>query len=87
VNSAEENRGLDGNPLFRALYGMEKVTLNELKVILKVSAQAEQSDAVNKTTVESTAEDDDFQEAKRGKRRISNNTSHSQEFGYKSPSF
>jgi hypothetical protein len=43
--------------------------------ILKVSAQAGQSDAVNKTSVESTAQDDDFQELKRYKRHISNDIS------------
>jgi hypothetical protein len=37
---------LGGNPLFSALYGMYTVTLNELKVVLKVSAQAGQRDRV-----------------------------------------
>jgi hypothetical protein len=46
-----------------------------LKAVLKVSAQAGQGGAANKTPVESTAQDDDFQEAKRHKRRISNDTS------------
>jgi hypothetical protein len=60
VNSAEENRAnickaQDGKLLFGALSGMHTVTLNELKGILKVSAQAGQSDVVNKTSVESTA--------------------------------
>jgi hypothetical protein len=54
---------------------MYTVTLNELKAILNVSAEAEQSGVVNKTSVESTAHDDDFQEAKTRKRHISNNTS------------
>jgi hypothetical protein len=54
VNNAEENRqnfheGLDGKLLFSALYGMYMVTVNELKAILKVSAQEGQSAAVNKT--------------------------------------
>jgi hypothetical protein len=49
--------------------------LNELKAILKVSAQAGQSVTVNKTSVESTAEYDDFREVKRRKRHIFNNTS------------
>jgi hypothetical protein len=52
------------------------VTLNELKAVLKVSIQKGQSGAVDKTSVESTAQDDDFQEVKRCKRHISNNTSH-----------
>jgi hypothetical protein len=44
VKSAEENRanickGVNGKPLFRALYGMYTVTLNELKTVFKVSAQ------------------------------------------------
>jgi hypothetical protein len=47
-----------------ALYGMYRVTLNELKTILKVSAQAGQKCALNKTSVESTAQDNDFQEVK-----------------------
>jgi hypothetical protein len=47
----------------------------ELKAVLKVGEQDEQSDAVNKTSMESTAQDDDFQEVKRRKRRIPNNTS------------
>jgi hypothetical protein len=50
-------------------------TLNELKIAMKVSAQAEQSDAVNNTSVQSTTQDDDFQKVKRCKRHISNNTS------------
>jgi hypothetical protein len=63
VNSVEENRanfckGLDGMPLFSALYGMYMVILNELKSILKVSAQTGQSGAVNKISVESMAHDD-----------------------------
>jgi hypothetical protein len=40
---------------------MYAVTLSEQKAVLKVSAQAGQSGAVNKTSVESTAQDDDFQ--------------------------
>jgi hypothetical protein len=43
---------------------MYAVTLNELKAILKVSAQAGQSGEVSKTSVESLAQDDDFQEVK-----------------------
>jgi hypothetical protein len=53
---------------------MYAVTLNELKAIPKVSAQAGESGAVNKTSVESTAQED-FQEIKRRKGYISNNTS------------
>jgi hypothetical protein len=70
VNSAENRvtfcKALDGRPLFGPLYGMYAVTLNELKAVLKVSAR---------TSVESTAQDDDFQEVKRRRRHISNNTS------------
>jgi hypothetical protein len=36
-NRANSCRGLDGKPLFSALYGMYTVTLNELKTILKAS--------------------------------------------------
>jgi hypothetical protein len=36
--------------------------------VLKVSAQEDQSGAVNKTSVESLTQDDDFQEVKRRKR-------------------
>jgi hypothetical protein len=39
---------------------MYAVTLNELKAVLKVSAQAEQSGVTNKTSVESSAHDIDF---------------------------
>jgi hypothetical protein len=58
VKSAEENRANfcklpDGKPLFSAFCGMYTVTLNELKAVLKVSAQAGQSGGVNKTPVES----------------------------------
>jgi hypothetical protein len=53
---------------------MYAVTLNELKVIVKVSTHAGQSGAVNKTSVESTVQDDDFQEVKRRTRHTSNNT-------------
>jgi hypothetical protein len=43
VDSVKEKRanickGLDGKPLFRALYDIYTVTLNELKAILTVSA-------------------------------------------------
>jgi hypothetical protein len=45
LSSAEENRAnvckiLEGKPLFSALYGIYTVTLNELKAVLKVNAQA-----------------------------------------------
>jgi hypothetical protein len=78
VNS-KENRAnfckfLDGKPIFSALYGMYTVTLNELKAVLKVSAQAGRS-GVNKTSVESTAQDDDVRKVNRRKRHISNDTS------------
>jgi aryl-phospho-beta-D-glucosidase BglC (GH1 family) len=53
VDSAENRvnfcTGLDGKPLFSTLYGVYTVTLNELKAIFKVNAQARQSGAVNKT--------------------------------------
>jgi hypothetical protein len=62
-------------PLFSALYGMYTVTLKELQAVLKVNTQTGQREAVNKTSLESTAQHDDFQEVKRRKRRISNDTS------------
>jgi hypothetical protein len=79
VNSAEENRTnfckyLDGKPLFSTLYGMCTVTLNELKA---VSAQAKHSGAANKTSLEPTAQDAEFQEVKRCKRHNSNDKSQS----------
>jgi hypothetical protein len=43
---------------------MYTVTLNKLKTVLKLSAQAGQSGALNETSAESTAQDDDFQEVK-----------------------
>jgi hypothetical protein len=55
---------------------MYTVTLNELRAILKVSVQAGQSGVVYKTSVESMAQDD-FQEVKRCKGHIANNTSQS----------
>jgi hypothetical protein len=70
----EENRanfckGLDGKPLLEYM-----VTPNELKAVLKVSAWRGHSGIVNKTSVESMGQDD-FQEVKRSKTHISNNTS------------
>jgi hypothetical protein len=50
-------KGPGGKPLFRSLYDMYTVTLNELKAILKTSAQARQSGVVNITSVTSTAQD------------------------------
>jgi hypothetical protein len=50
-------------------------TLNAPKAVLKVSAQEILSSAVNKTSVESTAQDDYFQEVERRRRHIFNNTS------------
>jgi hypothetical protein len=51
VNNAKENRAkfykfLDGKQLFSALYGMNLVTLKEMKDILKVNTQAGRSGAV-----------------------------------------
>jgi hypothetical protein len=55
---------------------MYTVTLIELEDVLKVCAQAEYNGVVNKTSLESAAQDD-FQEVNRRKRytRISYNTS------------
>jgi hypothetical protein len=53
-------KALDENRLLRALYGMYAETLNELKAVLKVRAQAGQSDVMNKTSAKATAQDDDF---------------------------
>jgi hypothetical protein len=77
VNRVEENRvnfckAVFGKPLFSTLYAVYAVTLNELKAILKVGAQEGQSGAVNETSVDSTAQEDDFHEVKRSKRHISN---------------
>jgi hypothetical protein len=79
VNSAEEKRAnfckyLDGKPLFRTLYGMYTVTLIELKA---VSAQPKHSGAVNRTSSEPTARDEEFHEVKGRKRHNSNYTSQS----------
>jgi hypothetical protein len=75
----EENRVnfcmvLDGKPLFNTLYSMYIVTLNDLRAVLKVGAQAGRSRGVNEASVESTAQDD-FQEVKRHERRYSDDTS------------
>jgi hypothetical protein len=48
--------------------------MNKLKAILEVTAQTGQNCEVNKTSAELTAQDDDFQEVKRRKSCISNNT-------------
>jgi hypothetical protein len=40
---------------------MCRITLNELKAVVKVNAQAGQNAADNKTSVESAAQDEDFQ--------------------------
>jgi hypothetical protein len=52
------------------------VIQNELKAVLKVNAQTGQRGAVSRTSsVESTAQDDNFQEVKRCKKYISSNIS------------
>jgi hypothetical protein len=80
LNSAEEKRAnfckiQDGKPFYRALYGMYTFTPNELKAVVKMSSQEGQSGAVNKTSVESTAQDDDLGEVKGRNRRYSDDTS------------
>jgi hypothetical protein len=54
---------------------MYMVKQNELKVVLKVSAEAGENGAENKTSVEPTVQDDDFQEVNRRKKHISKYTS------------
>jgi hypothetical protein len=80
VNSAEENRAnflkaRDGKPLYSAIYSMYTVTLNELRTLLKVSSQAGQSGAGNKTSVESRVQQDDYRDIKRDKRHVAHGTS------------
>jgi hypothetical protein len=80
LSNAEENRAsfskiLEGKPLFSALFGIYTLTLNELKVILKVNAGAGQSGTVTIISLESTVHNDYFKEVKRRKRHISNNIS------------
>jgi hypothetical protein len=75
INTRTIGRELTVNTLFSAIYVMYTVTLKELKAALKVNAQAGQSGAVNKTSFESTVQDDDFQQVKRRWRHISNDTS------------
>jgi hypothetical protein len=53
---------------------MYAVTLNEMKAVLRVSAQEGQCGVVNKTLMELTAQDY-FQGVKRRKRHNSNNAS------------
>jgi hypothetical protein len=76
VNSMENRTNfckvLDRKLLVSAFYSMHAVTLNEVKAILKASAQAGQSGVVNKTSVASTTQDKDFHEVKRRKRHIPN---------------
>jgi hypothetical protein len=73
-NRANFCKVLDQKPLFSSLYGMHTVQLNELKAFLKVTAQARQSGVVKKPEGNQMAQDDDFQDVKRSKRHISNNT-------------
>jgi hypothetical protein len=47
-----------------------------MKGVNKVRAQAGDSGAVNKASVKTTAQDDDFKQVKRHKRYISNDTLH-----------
>jgi hypothetical protein len=54
---------------------MYAVTLKELQAALKVNTQTGQSGAMYKTLLDSTAQDDDFQEVKRRKGLVSNDTS------------
>jgi hypothetical protein len=54
---------------------MYTITVNELMAVSKVSAQAGQGGVVNKTSVESVAQEDDFEAVKSCKMHISNNTS------------
>jgi hypothetical protein len=53
---------------------MYAVTLNDLKTVMKLPAQEGKGGAVNKTAVESVVQAGDFQEVKRCKKHISNNT-------------
>jgi hypothetical protein len=64
-------KAINGKPLFSALYGMYTVILNELKTVLKVRVQAGQSGILNKASLDSTAQGDDFREVKTCKRHIS----------------
>jgi hypothetical protein len=50
------------------------VTVKELQTVLKTNVQAQQNGAMNKSSLESMAQDDNFQEVKRCKRHISNDT-------------
>jgi hypothetical protein len=66
----EERRGEENKVLqesrreasFSALYGMCSVRVNKLTTVLKLGAQAGQSGVMNKTSVEPTTQDNDFQE-------------------------
>jgi hypothetical protein len=49
---------------------MYMVPLKELQAVLKVNTQTGQSGAVNKTSLESKAQDYEFQEVKRCKRYL-----------------
>jgi hypothetical protein len=55
LSNAEENRAnfckiLEGRLHFSALYGIYILTVNELKIVMKVNAQAGQSGRVTKTS-------------------------------------
>jgi hypothetical protein len=63
---------LYGKLFFSTLYGMYTITLTKLKA---VSAQAKHNDSLNNISSESTAQDDDFREVEKCKRRNSDDTS------------
>jgi hypothetical protein len=78
VNAAEENgasycKGLHGYPHFSALYGTYRVTLQELKAMRKTSTLAGQTN-IPKATGQQTTQEDGFQEVRRRKRRVTDET-------------
>jgi hypothetical protein len=87
MNSAEENRTkfrifFRWEAAFQRLLWHVQGNIEKLKTILKGSKRVAKSGAVNKTSLKSTAQDDDFQEVKRRKRHISTDTSETNQSQY-----
>jgi hypothetical protein len=64
---------LRGKPCFSALYGTYIVTLQELKAVIKARTLADKTN-IPKTTGQQTSKEDDFQEVRRRKRRVTDET-------------
>jgi hypothetical protein len=57
------------------MWSVQRIYNEVYRIVVKVNTETGQSGAVNKTSLESTAQNDNFQQVKRRKRRISNDAS------------